>query len=96
METRILHLEAMNQILIYALQEANRQVMDSILRRRTVERLLARRSYEWEKAYEDVVELRRQMKLMENANDEMRGYKTYIEGTIKKWWIQSKKTRLSC
>ena len=73
METRILHLEAMNQILIYALQEDNRQVMDSILRRRTASGPLARRPYEWGKVYEDVVELRRQMKPMENAYDEMRG-----------------------
>lgn len=35
LETRILHLEAENKSLIYALQEVKRQTMDSILRRRT-------------------------------------------------------------
>ncbi|KAI5415293.1 hypothetical protein KIW84_040657 [Lathyrus oleraceus] len=79
-EACIQSLEDEVQSLVNALHEAQRQTMDSILRRRVVEGLLAFRPSKWSEAYEDVVDLKRQMRLLEEAYDEMRNLCIFIEG----------------
>lgn len=54
--------------------------MDSILRRRATEGLLAFRPSKWSEAYEEVVNLKRQMHILEKEYDDMRNWYIYIEG----------------
>lgn len=54
--------------------------MDSILRRRDTEGLFSFCPFKWSEAYEEVVDLKRQMHLLEEAYNEMRNSCIYIEG----------------
>lgn len=62
------------------LYEALKQIMDSVLRRRVAEGILAFRPSKWSEAYEEVVGFKRQMYLLEEAYEEMRNCCVYIEG----------------
>lgn len=78
-EARIQALEAKVQSLVNALYEAQSKAMDSIHGKRDVEGLLGLRTSKWSEAYEEVVGLKRQMNLLEEAYDEMRKWCNYVE-----------------
>lgn len=73
-------MEAEVQILVNAPREARSQAMDSLLQRRAAEGLLAKRPYEWRRDHEEVVDLKRQMNLIEEAYDKMKEWGTYVDG----------------
>ncbi|KAI5401354.1 hypothetical protein KIW84_065995 [Lathyrus oleraceus] len=79
-EVCIQALETEVQRVVNSLCEAKSQAMDSILQRRVVEGLLALRPSKWSNAYEEVVDLKRQMNLLEESYDKMRQLCTYVEG----------------
>lgn len=79
-ESYIQALEAEVQSLVNVLYESIYQAMDSIIWIRDVEGLLNLHPSKWVKAYEEVVDLKRQMNLLEEVYDEMRKWCTYVEG----------------
>ncbi|KAI5428922.1 hypothetical protein KIW84_033784 [Lathyrus oleraceus] len=96
-ESRIQALEAKVQSLVNDLRESRSQTMDSILRRRAAEGLLTFHPSKWSEAYEELVELKRQINLLEEAYDEMRKWCTYVEDNLTlrppyQTWARQKKT----